>query len=64
MLCPFPPCKIALTGKNQLVGRIVVKTDQGVGCRADVEKEVVLTGVAFFGDGLVEQRSLKALVLP
>ena len=39
---------------NQLAGRIVVKTDGGVGCRADAEKEVVFIGAAFFGDGLVE----------
>lgn len=32
----------------------MVKTDGGVGCRADAEKEVVFIGAAFFGDGLVE----------
>ena len=39
---------------KQLKGRIVVKTDCGVGCRAHVDKEVVLIGVAFFAEGLVE----------
>ena len=39
---------------EQLVGRIVVKTDRGVGCHADIGEEVVLMGVAFFAEGLVK----------
>ena len=47
---------MSLTDIRELSGRIVVKTDRGVGCRGDVEKEVVFIGVAFFGDGLVESK--------
>ena len=44
---------MSLSGQ-QLVGKLVIKTDHGVGCRAEVEKEVVFMGVAFFAKGLVE----------
>ena len=45
---------MSLTDIRELSGRIVVKTDRGIGCRTGVDEEVVFIGVGFFGDGLVE----------
>ena len=37
---------MAYFGDNQLTGRTVVKTDRGVGCRDDLDKEVALIASA------------------
>ena len=48
------PDPTATNAAWELSGRIVVKTDRGIGCNTGVEEEVVFIGVAFFDKGLVE----------